>query len=107
MPQRSLKILKTRRRFTDEQKNVAVQKALELIHGEYRSLYATARELGVCQTTLKRWLDQHATKDRGRFIPVEMAVANHDRPVVRNSRGVQVDGLTIDGVARLFRLLAD
>ena len=57
-----------------EQKHIAVQQALELMHGEYRSLFSTAKELGVCQSSLKRWLDQHAAQERGRFVPVEVAV---------------------------------
>lgn len=107
MPKSIRKTYRKRRRFTEKQKTAAVQQALDLMKGENRSLYSTATELGIGQTSLKRWLDRHRETDPGSFIPVEMTITSSEKPLVKTSQGVQVTGLTIEGVAKLLRLLAE
>jgi transposase-like protein len=95
----------TRRRFTKQQKLVAVQKARALQCNPDRSLYSISKELGINQSSLKRWCDQAGKAESGRFYPMEIIQKPSQHQASHSQPGVCIAGLSIEEMAKLVKLI--
>jgi transposase-like protein len=96
---------KTRRRFTEQQKLVAVQKARALQSNPDRSLYSISKELGINQSSLKRWCDKAGKTETGRFYPMEIIQKPNQQQARQSQSGVCITGLSIEDMAKLVKLI--
>jgi hypothetical protein len=92
--------------YTAEQKNFAkvfAEKALS--EGVPRS--AIIRRLGISATALKKWTSPKEEENTGGFRRVEVSYVgqNTSRPVLVTPTGYRVEGISIENLAYLLRML--
>ena len=72
------------------------------------SVYAVAREIGMSQTSLARWLRSEPRRSPAAFRPVTLVADGQPALgtiVVHGPAGIRVEGLDLAGVAELLRRL--
>lgn len=72
------------------------------------SVYAVAREIGISQTSLARWIESEPQRASAAFRPVTVVADDGPAPgaiVVHGPAGIRVEGLDMAGVAELLRRL--
>ena len=88
------------RRFPENARAVLVRYATEQRAGGLTTA-SIARELGLTVATLVAWLTPKSS-----FVPVTVVPVQPGGIVVRGPHGVTIEGLDVDGLGRLLRLLS-